>query len=64
MQVPGDLQREEQPTKKEGICDKCGSPVVQREDETEAASAIVSRRTTRKPRHSLAFMRRKACLYA
>lgn len=25
------------PTKKEGVCDKCGSPVVQREDETEAA---------------------------
>jgi adenylate kinase len=25
------------PPKKEGICDKCGSPVVQREDETEAA---------------------------
>ncbi len=26
-----------QPPKQEGICDKCGSPVVQREDETEAA---------------------------
>ncbi|MDD5759438.1 MAG: adenylate kinase [Desulfobulbaceae bacterium] len=25
------------PTKVEGICDKCGSPAVQREDETEAA---------------------------
>ncbi len=25
------------PTKKEGICDKCGSPVIQRDDETEAA---------------------------
>src|SRR3990172_5301439 len=25
------------PPKKAGICDKCGSPVVQREDETEAA---------------------------
>jgi adenylate kinase len=25
------------PPKKEGICDKCGSPVVQREDETEQA---------------------------
>lgn len=25
------------PPKKEGICDKCGSPVIQREDETEAA---------------------------
>ena len=25
------------PPKKEGICDKCGSPVVQREDETEEA---------------------------
>ncbi|MDH5297842.1 MAG: adenylate kinase [Desulfobulbaceae bacterium] len=25
------------PPKKEGICDKCGNPVVQREDETEAA---------------------------
>ncbi len=25
------------PPKKEGICDKCGSPVVQREDETETA---------------------------
>jgi adenylate kinase len=25
------------PPKKEGVCDKCGSPVVQREDETEAA---------------------------
>ena len=25
------------PPKQEGICDKCGSPVVQREDETEAA---------------------------
>lgn len=25
------------PPKSEGICDKCGSPVVQREDETEAA---------------------------
>ncbi|MBA3013479.1 MAG: adenylate kinase [Proteobacteria bacterium] len=25
------------PTKKEGICDKCGSPVVQRDDETETA---------------------------
>ncbi|MDH5409668.1 MAG: adenylate kinase [Gammaproteobacteria bacterium] len=25
------------PTKVEGVCDKCGSPVVQREDETEAA---------------------------
>lgn len=25
------------PTKQEGVCDKCGSPVVQREDETEAA---------------------------
>ncbi len=25
------------PTRQEGICDKCGSPVVQREDETEAA---------------------------
>ncbi len=23
------------PTKKEGVCDKCGSPVVQRDDETE-----------------------------
>ena len=26
-----------QPPKQEGICDQCGSPVVQREDETEAA---------------------------
>ncbi len=26
-----------QPPKKEGVCDKCGSPVVQREDETEEA---------------------------
>ncbi len=26
-----------QPPKVEGICDKCGSPVVQRDDETEAA---------------------------
>ncbi|MCI0505797.1 MAG: adenylate kinase [Gammaproteobacteria bacterium] len=25
------------PPKREGICDKCGSPVIQREDETEAA---------------------------
>jgi adenylate kinase len=25
------------PPKQEGVCDKCGSPVVQREDETEAA---------------------------
>lgn len=25
------------PTKKEGICDKCGSPVIQRDDETEEA---------------------------
>lgn len=25
------------PPKKEGVCDKCASPVVQREDETEAA---------------------------
>jgi len=25
------------PTKVEGVCDKCGSPVVQREDETEEA---------------------------
>jgi len=25
------------PTKQEGICDKCGSPVVQRDDETEEA---------------------------
>jgi adenylate kinase len=25
------------PPKKEGVCDKCGGPVVQREDETEAA---------------------------
>ncbi len=25
------------PPEKEGVCDKCGSPVVQREDETEAA---------------------------
>lgn len=25
------------PTRKEGVCDKCGSPVVQREDETEEA---------------------------
>lgn len=25
------------PTKKEGICDKCGSPVIQRADESEAA---------------------------
>jgi len=25
------------PTKKEGICDKCGSPVIQRADETEEA---------------------------
>ena len=25
------------PPKKEGICDKCGSPVIQRDDETEAA---------------------------
>ena len=25
------------PPKKEGICDKCGSPVVQRDDETEEA---------------------------
>jgi len=25
------------PPKKEGICDKCGSPVIQREDETEEA---------------------------
>lgn len=25
------------PPKTEGVCDKCGSPVVQREDETEAA---------------------------
>ncbi len=27
------------PPKKEGICDKCGSPVVQRDDETEEAIA-------------------------
>jgi adenylate kinase len=26
-----------QPPRQEGICDKCGSPVIQREDETEAA---------------------------
>lgn len=26
-----------QPTKQEGICDKCGSPVIQREDETVEA---------------------------
>jgi len=25
------------PTKKEGVCDKCGGPVVQRDDETEEA---------------------------
>jgi len=25
------------PPKQEGVCDKCGSPVIQREDETEAA---------------------------
>ena len=25
------------PPKREGVCDKCGSPVVQREDETEEA---------------------------
>jgi len=25
------------PPKKEGVCDKCGSPVIQREDETEEA---------------------------
>ncbi|MEW6647268.1 MAG: adenylate kinase [Pseudomonadota bacterium] len=25
------------PTKKEGVCDKCGSPVIQRDDETEEA---------------------------
>ena len=25
------------PTKEEGICDKCGSPVIQRDDETEEA---------------------------
>jgi adenylate kinase len=25
------------PPKKEGVCDKCGEPVVQRDDETEAA---------------------------
>jgi adenylate kinase len=25
------------PTKVEGVCDKCGSPVIQRDDETEAA---------------------------
>lgn len=25
------------PTKQEGVCDKCGSPVIQRDDETEAA---------------------------
>ena len=25
------------PPKQEGVCDKCGSPVVQREDETEEA---------------------------
>ncbi len=25
------------PTKKEGICDKCGHPVIQRDDETETA---------------------------
>lgn len=25
------------PSKKEGVCDKCGSPTVQRDDETEAA---------------------------
>jgi adenylate kinase len=29
------------PPKQEGVCDKCGSPVVQREDETEEA---ISRR--------------------
>ncbi len=27
------------PTKKEGICDKCGSPAIQREDETQEAIA-------------------------
>lgn len=27
------------PPKKEGVCDKCGSPVVQRDDETEEAIA-------------------------
>ena len=25
------------PSKKEGVCDKCGSPTVQRDDETEEA---------------------------
>jgi len=25
------------PTKKEGVCDKCGNPVIQRDDETEEA---------------------------
>src|SRR5512139_897077 len=32
------------PTKKEGICDKCGSPVIQRSDETE--EAILNRLAT------------------
>jgi len=36
------------PPKKEGICDKCGSPVVQREDEPRRPSAIASRPITRK----------------
>jgi adenylate kinase len=25
------------PSKKEGVCDKCGSPTIQRDDETETA---------------------------
>jgi adenylate kinase len=28
------------PPKKEGICDRCGSPLVQRDDETEAAIKV------------------------
>ena len=49
------------PPKVAGKCDKCGSNVVQRADETEEAISKRLDTYNEKPPRSLAFTRRKAC---
>ena len=49
------------PPKQEGVCDKCGSPVIQRDDETEEAISKRLEPIMKKPRHWFLSMRKKAC---
>ena len=48
------------PPKSEGVCDRCGGELYQRDDDTEATSADGYRSTTIRPRRSSPTIRSKA----